>query len=147
MSFLFGESTKESPNEVKKQPVKIVPGNYTPLNKKKLTDEEVQRIKSIREQIESLQRGTLQKIKELSTGKMAESPETMKKVEALKLETELKILKLRREIAQIKGNEKLVKEFDNAIDNIEHPEKYQKPPVNVEREIPEQSPPVEEKVR
>jgi len=125
---------QENPDQISQQVLKVSPDKLNTVSRKKLSQEEIQRIKDIRAQIKNLREGTMAKVKELSKSK---DEADMKKVEALKFETELKVMKLRREIAVIRGNEKLVKEFDEAIDHIEHPEKYRKPPVKVERSIPD----------
>ncbi len=131
---LYGAPPKE---EFKEATPVIVPPQSQPsinINRKRLTNEEIQRIKDIQRQIKNLREETVKKVKELSQAN--DNPETMKIIEKVKFETELKILKLRREIAVIRGNEDLVKEFDVAIDHIEHPEKYRKPALKKTRNIP-----------
>lgn len=141
-SSLVGESKG---TKVEKPPVMVresQKANTPFIQRKKLTQEEIQRLKEIQKEIKEIQNQALLKVKEIDSRVNAMDETELRKVQEIKVETELKVLRLRREIAKIKGNNRLVKEFDRAIDNIKHPEKYRKPPVETKREIPSKTAPV-----
>ena len=139
-SGIHAQQTEVTPPEnveiLKANPDKIVP-------QKKLSPEQITRIKELKNQIKTIRSQTEEKLRNLQSYDEL----TQKKVEEIKFNSELQILKLRREIAVIYGDQKRVKEFDEAIDHLEHPEKYRKPPVKSTRENPSEFPVEEERVR
>lgn len=139
--------TNPQGKQLSPQKIEVIEGTVPASQPKTLTKEQKDNVSKIKEEINRITTQSKIDIQNIASQDKLSEEDMNKQIEKIKIETELKILKLRREIAQIYGNTKLVKEFDNAIDHIEHPEKYRKPPVKVEREIREEPSPAEEKVR
>lgn len=112
--------------------VYLSPAKISPLIRRSqpLTREQIAQIKDIENEILKIKKSTKEKVIALSA---SHSEEDMKKVSALKLKTEIEILNLRKKIAEIKGDKKLVSEYERAINNLTNPKKYLKPPIKGNR--------------
>jgi len=106
-----------------------------------LTPEQKNQIEEIEKEIRNLRQETLERIRTLSS---SESEDEARKIPDLKIQIMIKILELRKQIAEIKGEHTLAREFDKAIDNLKNPEKYLKQPVKFKREIKVESSPIQQ---
>ena len=73
-----------------------------------------------------------------ATKDKSKEPELQKQIHNIKTETEIEVLKIKLEIAKRRGDDELVNEIEQALNNLRNPSKYKvKTAIPIRRSVPE----------
>ena len=112
------------------------------VHPRQLTPEE-QELQALNEQLKSLEEAAMREIKALSenveTLTPGEREDVNKRIEEIKYRLERESLDIKKRIAELKGDTWLLNQVEEAIDHLDHPEKYRTKIELKEREIPGRS--------
>ncbi len=83
-----------------------------------LTPEQRQQIQALKKEIQDLEQQAQTRIQALNS---SGSSQDQRSVERIKVQTQIEVLKLRRRIAEIRGDKKLVTQYSASLQQMEHP--------------------------
>lgn len=99
-----------------------------------------QELQSLYGQLKSLEENAMRQIKTLTENMEGLSPDQREsanqRVEEIKLRFERQSLDVKKKIAELKGDKWLLSQIDEAIDHLDHPEKYRPETKEVKRGVP-----------